>query len=76
MSWAMPAGYRPMPSQNEFQIDPTNNDHYKAYQSRLLRTDDIQGAQPKEYGNSIPLNAYAGNSSGNTASQKNESYLG
>lgn len=64
MAQAMPAGYRPVPSQHEFSIDPLNNDHFKAYQSRLLRTDDISGAQPKEYGNSIPMNAFAGNPSG------------
>lgn len=56
----LPAGYRHLKQQVEFNLDPQNNQHFKPYEQRLLRTDDIQGAKPKSYGNIIPQNAYAG----------------
>lgn len=39
--------------------------HYKAYEQRHLRTDDIYGAQPKKYGLSLPDGNIAGAPTGN-----------
>jgi hypothetical protein len=50
----MPAGYKML---NNDQVQITNNNdpnHFKTYEQRLNRTDDIQGAMPRTYGNNVP----------------------
>lgn len=52
-----------------------NYNHYKEFEKRQLRTDDIQGAQPKKWGNAVPLKKYAGVQSGLVSTYKNESNI-
>lgn len=42
---------------------------------RYLRTDDINGAQPKHWGMGVNKNVIAGNPSGAQRSYKNESHI-
>ena len=51
---SMPAGYKTL---NKEHVQITNSDdpsHFNRYEQRQMRTDDIQGAIPKTYGNNVP----------------------
>eukprot|EP00347_Sterkiella_histriomuscorum_P009885 403339501 len=68
----LPAGYRQL--QGGLEIGQGSGpEHFKSYEQRLLRTDDITGARPKHYGINIPQGTFAGNTSGNLKTYKNES---
>ena len=62
----MPAGYKTL---NKEQVQITNNNdpnHFKTYEQRQMRTDDIQGAVPKNYGYQVPSEVMAGAPTGNS----------
>ena len=54
------------PSQESNPMRDKYDNQYKAYDQRGMRTDDIQGAAPRSYGNFIPQNSTAGAPTGNT----------
>ena len=60
----MPAGYKP-PKKEINTLAQRDDLGYKDYSQRQLRTDDIQGAQSKQYGYNLPANNIAGKVSGN-----------